>query len=184
MCTYLVSWTYADKLHTLKCIIYFHNVQQHAHKKTSSKTGFTLVCHSFISYYIFLFKKCQTKIFLHFFSFMHYNRHEIKKPSRLLKREITRNSLSSPISRLFFYQTGGHMNTKNKLEDIFCTLPKQLLQLFSASPEMLDSGTQDYFHFLCICRCHNFMRILCFCSAASFSYQSRASGALTCNNVL
>ena len=24
------------------------------------------------------------------------------------------------------------------------------------------SGTQDYFHFLCICRCHNFMRILCF----------------------
>lgn len=33
---------------------------------------------------------------------MHYNRHEIKKPSRLLKREITRNSLSSPISRLFF----------------------------------------------------------------------------------
>ena len=102
MCTYLISWTYADKLHTLKCIIYFHNVQQHAHKKTSSKTGFTLVCHSFINYYIFLFKKCQTKIFLHFFSFMHYNRHEIKKPSRLLKREITRNSLSSPISRLIF----------------------------------------------------------------------------------
>ena len=33
---------------------------------------------------------------------MHCNRHEIKKPSRLLKREITRNSLSSPISRLFF----------------------------------------------------------------------------------
>lgn len=52
------------------------------------------------------------------------------------------------------------MNTKNKLADIFCTLPKQLLQLFSASPEMRDSGTQDYFHFLCICRCHNFMRIL------------------------
>ena len=24
------------------------------------------------------------------------------------------------------------------------------------------SGTQDYFHFLCICLCHNFMRILCF----------------------
>ena len=140
VCTYLISWTYADKLHTLKCIISFHNVQQHAHKKTSSKTGFTLVCHSFISYYIFLFKKCQTKIFLHFFSFMHYNRHEIKKPSRLLKREITRNSLSSPISRLFFYQTGGHMNTKNKLADIFCTLPKQLLQLFSASPEMLVLG--------------------------------------------
>ena len=102
VCTYLISWTYADKLHTLKCIIYFHNVRQHAHKKTSNKTGFTLVCHSFISYYIFLFKKCQTKIFLHFFSFMHCNRHEIKKPSRLLKREITRNSLSSPISRLFF----------------------------------------------------------------------------------
>lgn len=54
------------------------------------------------------------------------------------------------------------MNTKNKLADIFCTLPKQLLQLFSASPEMLVLGIQDYFHFLCICRCHNFMRILCF----------------------
>lgn len=52
------------------------------------------------------------------------------------------------------------MNTKNKLADIFCTLPKQLLQLFSASPEMLVLGIQDYFHFLCICRCHNFMRIL------------------------
>ena len=64
VCTYLISWTYADKLHTLKCIIYFHNVRQHAHKKTSSKTGFTLVCHSFTNYYIFLFKKCQTKIFL------------------------------------------------------------------------------------------------------------------------
>ena len=32
------------------------------------------------------------------------------------------------------------MNTKNKLADIFCTLPKQLLQLFSASPEMLVLG--------------------------------------------
>lgn len=32
------------------------------------------------------------------------------------------------------------MNTKNKLADIFCILPKQLLQLFSASPEMLVLG--------------------------------------------
>ena len=32
------------------------------------------------------------------------------------------------------------MNTKNKLADIFCTLPKQLLQLFSARPEMLVLG--------------------------------------------
>ena len=32
------------------------------------------------------------------------------------------------------------MNAKNKLADIFCTLPKQLLQLFSASPEMLVLG--------------------------------------------
>ena len=32
------------------------------------------------------------------------------------------------------------MNTKSKLADIFCTLPKQLLQLFSASPEMLVLG--------------------------------------------
>ena len=64
VCTYLVSWTYADKLHTLKCNIYFHNVRQQEHKKTSSKTGFTLVCYSFRSYYIFLFKKCQTKIIL------------------------------------------------------------------------------------------------------------------------
>ena len=32
------------------------------------------------------------------------------------------------------------MNTKNKLADIFCTLPKQLLQLFSTSLEMLVLG--------------------------------------------
>ena len=46
--------------------------------KTSNKTGFTLVCYSFKGYYIFLFWKSQTKIFLHFFSFIHYNRHELK----------------------------------------------------------------------------------------------------------
>ena len=61
VCTYLISWTYADKLHTLKCIIYFHNVRQQAHKKTSSKTGFTLVCYSFRSYYIFLLKNVKQK---------------------------------------------------------------------------------------------------------------------------
>ena len=78
VCTYLISWTYADKLHTFHCMIYFHNVRQPVHKKTSNKTGFTLVCYSFRSYYIFLFKKCQTKISC-IFSFIHYNRHEIKK---------------------------------------------------------------------------------------------------------
>ncbi len=31
-------------------------------KKTSSKTGFTLVCYSFVCYYIGLFFKCQMKI--------------------------------------------------------------------------------------------------------------------------
>ena len=69
VCTYLISWTYADKLHTFKCIIYFHNVRQQAHKKTSSKTGFTLVCYSFRSYYISLLGKSQTKIFLLFLVF-------------------------------------------------------------------------------------------------------------------
>ena len=229
-------------------------MRQHAHKKTSSKTGFTLVCHSFRNYYIFLFKKCQTKIFLHFFSFMHYNRHEIKKPSRLLKREITRNSLSSPISRLFFLlvqslynivdsmfvaklsetaltaaslvysiqflmiavgvgtavglnallsrKIGQHKAAEawQDVADIYRVgLPTIIMQAigsimtFVVNSMLLSnrfmrnnnllyftktiitailrrpgnagawhSGTQDYFHFLCICRCHNFMRILCF----------------------
>ena len=74
---YHISWTYADKLHTFKCIIYFHNVRQLVHKKASNKTGFTLV-YSFRSYYIFIFEKCQTKISC-FFVFMHYNKQEIKK---------------------------------------------------------------------------------------------------------
>ena len=52
MCTYLISWTYADKLHTsLWHDIYFKN------RKTSSKTGFTLVCYSFDPYYISHFRK-------------------------------------------------------------------------------------------------------------------------------
>ena len=37
MCTYPISRTYADKLHTLKCIIYFHNVRLLSHKKRAAK---------------------------------------------------------------------------------------------------------------------------------------------------
>ena len=60
---YLISWTYADKLHTFKCMIYFHNVRQQAHKKTSDKTGFTLVCYSFKSIIFFFLGKVKQNPF-------------------------------------------------------------------------------------------------------------------------
>ena len=66
VCTYPISWTYADKLHTFNYMIYFHNVQQQVHKKTSNKTGFTLVCYSFRSIIFCFFEKVKQ-----FFSFIY-----------------------------------------------------------------------------------------------------------------
>ena len=59
MRTYLISWTYADKLHTFSL--------HYKITKTSSKTGFTQFCYSFRSHYIFLFGKSQI-IFLSFYT--------------------------------------------------------------------------------------------------------------------
>ena len=55
----LISWTYADKLHTFSL--------HYKITKTSSKTGFTQFCYSFRSHYIFLFGKSQI-IFLSFYT--------------------------------------------------------------------------------------------------------------------
>ena len=59
MRTYLISWTYADKLHTFSL--------HYKITKTSNKTGFTQFCYSFKSHYIFLFGKSQI-IFLSFYT--------------------------------------------------------------------------------------------------------------------
>ena len=59
MRTYLISWTYADKLHTFSL--------HYKITKTSNKTGFTQFCYSFRSHYIFPFGKSQI-IFLSFYT--------------------------------------------------------------------------------------------------------------------
>ena len=101
MCTYLISWTYADKLHTFNCMIYFHNVRQHAHKKTSSKTGFTLVCYSFISIIFFFFEKVKQK-FSCIFSCQNATRNPIRCKWSISAPAFCSTFFSIPKQRCFF----------------------------------------------------------------------------------
>lgn len=87
MCIYPVSWTYADKLHTsLWHTIYFKN------RKTSSKTGFTLVCYSFDPYYISHFRKSQTKFSCNFTFFPDKNTAEDQAGKRSDDKELQRKA--------------------------------------------------------------------------------------------
>ena len=63
--------------------------------KTSSKTGFTLVCYSFTSIIFFFFEKVKQKFSCIFSLLYIYNRHEIKKlyvqPASILYVQSQRN---------------------------------------------------------------------------------------------
>ena len=77
-------------------MIYFHNVRQQVHKKTNSKTGFTLVCYSFKNIIFFFLGKVKQKFSCIF----------------------STKSATIHFFRCMTAKTGGHMNAKNKLSDM------------------------------------------------------------------